>query len=472
MKITTLLIIFFLSFSHAGLFDKDIEFKDNKTDMKRKTPANKEYLLSYNNILEEVRTSVVNISTKKNIKLNNTYANPFFNDPFFNDFFRGFNNPRFNIPKERVERSLGSGVIVTSDGYIVTNNHVIEGASQIKISIPDNKKEYDARIIGTDPKTDLAVIKIDEKNLNAITFYDSDKAKLGDIVFALGNPFGVGQTITQGIISATGRTSIGINEYENFIQTDAPINPGNSGGALINSAGNLIGINSAIISKSGGNVGIGFSIPSNMVERISKILINDGQYTRAYLGVSISDVTDEISNFYGTRDGALITSVQKGTPANKAELKRGDLIISIDSKKIKSANHLKNTIASYTPDNKIKINFLRNKTEFSKEIKLGSNEDLKYDNSYGFNYEGMKVEILNEQLRKKLGISSNINGVYVSDVKEDSKAFKSGILKGDIIIQIENKEISNIEEFKKEIKTSAEKRIYLYRRGVINITVL
>ncbi|PLY05518.1 MAG: peptidase S1 [Arcobacter sp.] len=472
MKIITLLAIFFLSFLQAGIFDKDVEFKYNKTDMQRKTPANKEYLLSYNNILEEVRTSVVNISTKKNIKLNRTYANPFFNDPFFNDFFRGFNNPRFSIPKEKVERALGSGVIVTSDGYIVTNTHVIDGADQIKVSIPDKKKEYDAKIIGTDPKTDLAVIKIDAKDLNAITFYDSDKAKLGDIVFALGNPFGVGETITQGMISATGRTSVGINEYENFIQTDAPINPGNSGGALINSAGSLIGINSAIISKSGGNVGIGFAIPSNMVERVSKILINDGKYTRAYLGVSISDITDDISNFYGTKDGALVTSVQENTPADKIGLKRGDLIISVDNKKIKSANQIRNTIGTYSPDSKIKIVFLRDKTKFTKEVKLGSNEDISYDNGYGVNYKGMKVEVLDEQLKKKLGISYNINGVYVSDVKEDSKSSKAGILRGDIIVQIENKEVSNIEEFKKATKSSGEKRIYLYRRGVITITVL
>ncbi len=472
MKTIILTTILFISFLNAELFDKDVQFKYNKSDLKRKQPANNEYLISYNNILEKVRTSVVNISTKKNLKTNKSYANPFFNDPFFNQFFRDFNNPRFNIPKERVEQSLGSGVIVTQDGYIVTNNHVIDGADLIKVSIPGKKKEFDAKIIGTDEKTDLAVIKINAKNLNAITFYDSEEAKLGDIVFALGNPFGVGQTITQGMISATGRSSVGINEYENFIQTDAPINPGNSGGALINSAGNLIGINSAIISKSGGNVGIGFAIPSNMVERIAKSLIDDGEYTRAYLGVSISDINEDLSNFYGTKDGALVTEVQEGTAARKVGLKRGDLIVSIDNKKIKSANQLRNIIGTYHPKSKVTIKFLRNKKEFVKQIKLGSSKESNYDSGFGLTYKGMKIEALDETLKKRLGISSIINGVYVADVKKDSRASNAGILQGDIIVQIENKEISNIEEFKKAMKSSSEKRIYLYRRGAINITVL
>lgn len=472
MKAILFSSILFFSLLNAGLFDKDVEFKYNKLEMKRNQPANKEYLLSYNNILEEVRTSVVNISTKKNLKLNRTYANPFFNDPFFNEFFKGFNNPLFNIPKERVERSLGSGVIVTKNGYIVTNNHVIDGADQIKVYIPGKKKEYDAKIIGTDKKTDLAVIKIEAKDLNAITFYDSDEAKLGDIVFALGNPFGVGQTITQGMISATGRSTIGINEYEDFIQTDAPINPGNSGGALINSVGNLIGINSAIISKSGGNVGIGFAIPSNMVAKVAKTLINDGEYIRAYLGVSISDINEEISTFYNMKDGALVTGVEEGTPASKLGLKRGDLIIAIDNKKIKSANQLRNTIGTYSPKTSVSIKFLRNKKEIIKQVKLGSKKDSTYDSSFGFNYMGMKIEALDETLKRKLGISLNINGVYVSEVKENTKASHAGILKGDIILQIENKEVSNIEEFKNAVNSSSQKRIYLYRRGAINITVL
>jgi serine protease Do len=227
----------------------------------------------------------------------------------------------------------GSGVIISTNGYIVTNNHVVAGADEIKVGIAGDKKEYTAKLVGTDAKSDVAIIKIEAKNLNAVTFYNSDKVKVGDVVFALGNPFGVGETITQGIVSATGRSGIGIVEYEDFIQTDASINPGNSGGALINSAGHLIGINSAIISRTGGNVGIGLAIPSNMVTSIATQLIDTGKYTRAYLGVSISDVNEDMSSFYDNNYGGLIISIEENSPAAKAGLKRGDLIISINGKK-------------------------------------------------------------------------------------------------------------------------------------------
>ncbi|WP_229860102.1 trypsin-like peptidase domain-containing protein [Candidatus Sulfurimonas baltica] len=227
-----------------------VEFKYAPTDTQRQHPTSQDYILSYNNILENVRTSVVNISTKRTLNNMQAESNPFMNDPYFREFFK---NQR-QIPQERVQSALGSGVIISKDGYIITNNHVVDGSDIIKVSIAGDKKEYEAQLIGKDEKSDLAIIKIEAKDLNAVTFYNSDKVKVGDIVFALGNPFGVGETITQGIVSATGRSGVGIVEYEDFIQTDASINPGNSGGALINSAGHLIGINSAIISKSGGTL--------------------------------------------------------------------------------------------------------------------------------------------------------------------------------------------------------------------------
>ena len=460
------------SIMYAGLFDKNFEFQKSQNELKREFPTQEKYLLSYNNILEEVRTSVVNISTKKNVKVRNGYANPFFNDPFFRDFFRGFGNPNFNVPQKRVQQSLGSGVIISEDGYIVTNNHVIEGADEITVTIPNLKKDFDAKIIGTDEKSDLAVIKIDSKDLNAIKLYDSNKVKLGDVVFALGNPFGIGQTITQGMVSATGRSSVGIVEYENFIQTDAPINPGNSGGALINSAGYLIGINSAIISKSGGNVGIGFAIPSNMVEKIVKILINDGEFIRAYLGVSIADVQDNLSKFYGKNAGAVVTSVQKDTPAEKIGLKRGDLIISVNNTKIDSAASLKNIIGTFKANEKVKIEYLRNKNLISQEVKLGSSDDATYESGFGMDYKGMQVEPLSENIKKELGIPKYISGVYISEIKENSIASKKGIEKGDIIIQIENNEISNLKDFKEAIKNNSEKRFYINRRGNIYILVM
>jgi serine protease Do len=468
MKKLIVVCIVFLSLLNAGLLDKQVKFKHADTQMQRKTPAHKDFLLSYNSVLEDIRSSVVNISTEKNVQMNRGgFANPFFDDPVFREFFKGFGDPGLNIPQERIQRSLGSGVIISEEGYIMTNNHVVEGADKIKVSIFGKKKEYDAELIGTDAKSDLAVIKIDAKDLNAITFYDSEKVRIGDVVFALGNPFGVGETITQGIVSATGRSSVGIVEYENFIQTDASINPGNSGGALVNSAGYLIGINSAIISRSGGNVGIGFAIPSNMVENIGKAIIEDGKVTRAYLGVGISDISDELSSFYGKKFGALVTSVETGTPAEKMGLKRGDLIVAVNGKEIDSSNALRNLIGSMSPGTVVKIKFLRNKTVHEESVKLQGPSAKGSFGTYGYEYEGMHVEPVTPQIRNAMGLSTSIQGVYVSKIKAKSEAEQRGIRKGDVVIQVEDEEISDVEAFIKAVRGFGKKRIYLYRRGMI-----
>lgn len=461
-----------LSFILAAslLYSKEsIELNFAPKSLERETPASQTKILSYNTVLEKAQKSLVNISTQKSVE-NQIYANPFMNDPFFREFFRGYDNGR--VPQERIERSLGSGVIISQDGYIVTNNHVVEGADKIKVSITGDQKEYDAKVIGRDAKSDIAIIKIDIKSADAISFYDSDDVKVGDVVFALGNPFGVGQTITQGIVSATGRSSVGIVEYENFIQTDASINPGNSGGALINSAGYLIGINSAIISKSGGNVGIGFAIPSNMVSSIAKELIENGKFTRAYLGVAITNVSDDMSGFYNNRFGALITSIEDDTPAAKAGLKRGDLITAIDGKKIDSASKLKNIIGTYPPDATIKVTLLRDKKEITKEVKLGSQENSKSSLSGDYAYKGLSVAPLDKNAKNQYGIGANVKGVIVTEIEKDSPASSTGIMQGDIIIQIENAEISDLEDFKRATANQNKKRIYIYRRGAILAVVL
>jgi len=452
----------------SAVYAKDsIEFKYANENMERKHPTNQNFILSYNNILQNVRTSVVNISTQKTVN-GGTYANPFMDDPRFRDFFRNFGQGQ--IPQERVQRALGSGVIISKNGYIVTNNHVVDGADKIMVSIAGDKKEYKAKLIGKDAKSDIAIIKIEAKNLNSATFYNSDKVKVGDVVFALGNPFGVGETITQGIVSATGRSGVGIVEYENFIQTDASINPGNSGGALINSAGHLIGINSAIISRSGGNVGIGFSIPSNMVTSIATALIDSGKYTRAYLGVAISDVSDDMSSFYNNQFGALITAVEDDTPAKKAGLKRGDLIIEVNSKKVQSASELKNIIGSFAPEKKVNIKILRDKKVKTLSVKLGSLDNA--STSGELTYKGLSVENLSAPSRRQLRVPNAIDGVLVSQVELKSEASVIGIEKGDIIIQIENFEIKNLDDFKKAIKTKTKKRIYVYRNGGVFAVVL
>ncbi len=443
---------------------ESVEFKYAPKDMERVSPANQNQILSYNNVLEKVRTSIVNISIKKEISGNFYSANPFFNDPFFREFFKGYGD----IPQERIQKSLGSGVIVSNDGYIVTNNHVVDGADEIIINLAGDKKEYEAKLIGKDEKSDLAVVKIEAKNLNAITFYDSDKVKVGDIVFALGNPFGVGETITQGIVSATGRSGVGIVEYEDFIQTDASINPGNSGGALINSAGHLIGINSAIISKSGGNVGIGFAIPSNMVTSIATSLIDSGKFTRAYLGVNISDVSEDMSSFYDNNYGALITGVEDNSPAAKAGLKRGDLIISINGKKIESASELKNIIGSYAPQRVVNIKFLRDKKIDIVNVTLATLDNKIVAGE--LEYKGMKLVQINSMHKQQFNIT--INGVLVTEVDEKSESYNLGVRKNDIIIQIENSEIATLDDFKRATVTQEKKRFFIYRRGAIYAIVL
>lgn len=475
LKKAIILTLLLFTFSHAGIFDKKFNFQKADENIQREYPSNEKYILSYNNILENIRNSVVNISTKKNVKTG-AYANPFFGDPFFDQFFRNFGGPGFNLPSDRVQSSLGSGVIVSSDGYIVTNHHVVEGADVIKVAIPGVRTEYEGKIVGSDKKSDIAVIKIDAKDLNVIKLANSDKAKVGDIVFALGNPFGVGETITQGIISATRKSSIGIVEHENFIQTDASINPGNSGGALVNSAGHLIGINSAIISKSGGNVGIGFAIPSNMVINIASSLIDNGKFTRAYLGVGISDITKDLSEFYKHKYGALVTGIGKDTPAEKLGLKRGDLIIKINDTIIENASSLKNTIISLSPDTKVTVTYVRDNKEFQGMITLSKLEDEEQlhnpVNQNNYKYKGLSVETLTDTMKKSLGISPKTNGVYISKVDPQSKAAKSGIRQGDIVVQIEYNEIKTIDDMKKFGKEKKNQRVYIMRQSGVYVVVL
>ncbi|MDA3909379.1 MAG: trypsin-like peptidase domain-containing protein [Sulfurimonas sp.] len=437
------------------LYSKDsVEFNYANENTQRKNPISQDFILSYNNVLENVRTSVVNISTRKTITSPNTFGNP-------------YNNGQDRMP----QGASGSGVIISTNGYIVTNYHVVAGADEIKVSIAGDKKEYNAKLIGTDAKSDIAIIKIERKNLNAVTFLNSDKVKVGDVVFALGNPFGVGETITQGIVSATGRSGIGIVEYEDFIQTDASINPGNSGGALINSAGHLIGINSAIISRTGGNVGIGLAIPSNMVTSIATQLINTGKYSRAYLGVGTSDVNEDMSSFYDNKYGGLIISIEENSPASKAGLKRGDLILWINEKKVESASGLKNIIGSFQPLKVVSIKFLRDKKVDVVNVELGSLDNQIASGT--LNYKGMNVVPLPVELQKLLRANANIRGgVLVDKVELNSEAHSIGIIKDDIIVQVEDSEILSIDDFKASISSLNKKRIYLFRRGNIFAIVL
>ena len=299
--------------------------------------------------------SVVNISTTRVIKSREEAPFDLFDDPFFRRFF-GDQFPHPNVPKEHKEQSLGSGVIVSEDGYIVTNNHVIEKAQEIKVLL-SNKKDYKAKLIGADPKTDIAVIKIDAKGLPALPWGDSNKLKVGEIVFAIGNPFGLNQTVTMGMISAVGRANVGIADYEDFIQTDAAINPGNSGGALINARGELIGINTAILSRTGGYQGIGFAVPSSMARQVMDSLVKYKKVVRGWLGVSIQEVTSDLAEEFGVKDlkGALVSGVMKGSPAEKAGIKQGDVILQFNGKIVEDTGHLRNMVSQTPVGSTVKV---------------------------------------------------------------------------------------------------------------------
>jgi serine protease Do len=427
-------------------------------------------ILSFNQAIEHASHCVVNISASRKVEQRIPQA---FMDPFFRQFFdMPFGQ---SMPRERVERSLGSGVIVTEDGYIVTNNHVIDGADEVKVTLPGSKKEYTAKIVGTDSKTDIAVIKIDFKGkLPAIKMGDSDSLKTGDVVFAIGNPFGVGESVSQGIISALGKNSVGINQYENFIQTDAAINPGNSGGALVDSRGVLIGINSAIISRSGANNGIGFAIPVNMVKRVATQLIENGQIAYGYLGVSISDITPDLYKAYRHHYGAIVLNVEDDAPAQKAGLKRGDLILAVNGDKVENASELKNMIGSIAPGKKVRLQVERNKKTITVTATLTRfpDDQVKIEGDKGM-VEGLSLQNLTPRLRKQLGIPDDIDGVFVTNVKPGSTADKAGFMPGDIIIQIEDMMIRNVSDVAKAMrKYHDDKRVYVNRRGLIRILLV
>jgi serine protease Do len=448
-----------------------INFNEAPRTFKRVMPeSGKNIVISYYDAIKEAKDSVVNISTKKRVKLPKMHSMPFFNDPFFKQFF----GPMFKnqLPQNRIQRSLGSGVIISSDGYIVTNNHVIQNSDEITVTIPGDDREYKAKVIGKDALTDIAVIKIDKKNLKAIKIANSKDIRLGDVVFAIGNPFGIGETVTQGIISALNRQNVGINTYENFIQTDAAINPGNSGGALVDSRGALIGINSAIITRSGGNNGIGFAIPSNMVKEVVKTLIEKGKIERGYLGVIIEDLKGVLKEIYKNQEGALVVEVTNDGAAKKAGLKRGDLIIEVDGKKIANANELKTVIGSYPPNKDIIIKYERDKKIYTTKVKLKERPSLN-QNTNSEELMGIKAQNLTDEIKKMYNIPADIKGVLVTEVKENSKAEKAGIKPGDVIIQIENKEIENLDDLKEAIKKHKTPfRVYIKRQGVPLISVI
>ena len=441
------------------------------------SPEAKQFLNTMSKSLAEVaeaaKPSVVNISTTTTVEMGEQPYGEFFNDPFFKKFFGDDSD---SMPKRKFRSAaLGSGVIVSRDGYILTASHVVQNAEEIKIILND-KREFKGRVIGIDPQTDVAVIKIDAKDLPAIKMGNSGSAKAGDVVIAIGNPFGLNQTITMGIVSAIGRANVGISEYEDFIQTDAAINPGNSGGALVNTNGELIGINTAIFSTSGGFMGIGFAIPSNLVNTVAQSIIKYGKVIRGWFGITIQDLTPELAKSFGIKQekGALVTDVMKNSPAERAGFKRGDLIVEFDGKPVESPAKLRNTVANTAPGKVAKVKIIREGRaetltatigEFPvmKPAKKGEPKKGEYENAL----KGVSVQDLTPDLRKGLNIPDDVKGVIVVNVSDESPA-RDVLTKGDVIQEINRRTIRGLKDYEdivSRIGAAESVLLLVYRNG-------
>ena len=420
-------------------------------------------------VSEIVKPSVVNISTTTTVSIKESPFGDFFNDPYFRKFFGEQFGPHGGQKKYKTA-ALGSGVIVTEDGYILTNNHVVQNVDEIKVILQD-KREFTGKLIGTDPQTDLAIIKVKAAGLPAIKIGDSNTLKVGELVIAVGNPFALGNTITMGIVSAVGRSHVGIADYEDFIQTDAAINPGNSGGALVNIRAELVGINTAIFSTTGGNIGIGFAIPSSMAQTVMDSIIRHGKMIRGWLGVSIQDLTPELTKHFEIKEvkGALVADVVKNGPAAKAGLKRGDLIVEFDGEVVDDSAALRNMVAGRHPGKTVRLKIIREGKEKSLPVMLGElpKTTVTQRSEYGNVMEGIYVQDLTPEIRRGLGIPDKVTGVIVTNVEEDVTAFEA-LKQNDILLEINRKSIYNMKDYRAVvagIKPEDSVLLLVYREG-------
>ena len=406
--------------------------------------------------------AVVSISSSRMVKVPQS---PFFNDPFFQQFF-GRQGPQ--APQQQRERGLGSGVIVSPDGYILTNNHVIDKATDIKVMLSD-KRQFVGKVVGADPKTDIAVVKIEATGLPTITLGDSSKIEVGDYAFAIGNPFGVGETATMGIISATGRNGLDIEDYEDFIQTDAAINPGNSGGALLNARGELVGVNTAILSGgSGGNQGIGFAIPINMAKYVMDQILKHGKVVRGYIGVGMQEVTPDLAKAFNVpaEKGGLVGSVEPNSPGDKAGLKRGDVITELNGQPISGPNDLRLKVGSMAPGTKVNLKINRNGETRDVSLTLGEAPTGKGANAEGGAAEnspmqGVQVDELTGDIRQQLGLGADVKGVVVAQVPDGSPASDAGLQRGDVIQQVNRKPVSSVDDYERLIREAGKQSLVL-----------
>jgi serine protease Do len=427
-------------------------------------PAPAPATTSYAHIVDAVAPAVVTVHVEKRAAMVPTGLP---DDPFGEFFGRGAQGPR-QAPRQQQrmprQSGLGSGVITTPDGYILTNNHVIDGVDTVRVELADNRS-FDAKVVGADPATDVAVLKINGTKLPTVRIGDSSRVRVGDVVLAIGNPLGVGQTVTMGIISAKGRaTGVGDGSYEDFLQTDAPINQGNSGGALVNLNGELVGINSQILSPSGGNIGLGFAIPANMARAVMDQLKTNGVVTRGKLGVSVQSLSPDLADSLKLADsrGALVSGVEPGSPAAKAGVQRGDVITSLNGEKVSDSNALRNRIAGTTPGATITIDLLRDGRSETLRATLGALESVQRRASAGEGEPnsgrfGMAVEPLTPQVASELGISDRKSAVVVRDVDPDGAAAAAGLKPGDVISQVNGRGVTTPEELKSALNTVSDR---------------
>jgi serine protease Do len=416
-------------------------------------------------VVKPVLPAVVNISSSRLVRPQGNQLNPFFNNPFFQQFFGG----QMPQPRPQREEALGSGVIVTHDGYILTNNHVVAKGTDIKVFLP-NKQQYTAKVVGTDQKTDIAVLKIQATNLPTVTFGDSSKLQVADYVLAIGDPFGIGETVTMGIVSATARSQLGIENYEDFIQTDAAINPGNSGGALINARGELIGINTAILSGgSGGNQGIGFAIPINLARYIMDQILKYGKVTRGFLGVGIQDISAPVAKTYGVpaNQGAIVSDVQPNSPAAKVGLERGDVITQLNGQPVQGANDLKLKVGEMRPGTTVHLKVLRNGAARDVTMTLGEQPENQQRAGAGSGeqqptlMQGVAVQDLTPDILQQLGLPGDTKGVVVANVASGSAAEAAGLQRGDVIEQVNRHPVDSVSQYEREVRAAGNQTIVL-----------
>lgn len=432
------------------------------TPLDRKDPAR---VTSYADVLDEVRPAVVSVFSTRVVR-QRQFHSPFGDDPFFRRFF-GIPEGR---EREHRRQGLGSGVIVSPNGYVLTNNHVIEGADEIKVALSD-QREYEAKVVGTDPKTDIAILKIDASDLPVAVLADSEQIRVGDIAFALGNPLGIGQTVTMGIVSATGRMDIGIlgqGGYENFIQTDAAINQGNSGGPLVDAQGRVIGINTAILSRSGGNIGIGFAIPSGIVANVMESLIETGTVERGFMGVVPQPLTAELAEAFNVPDGrgALIGDVVPGGAADKAGIRRGDVVIRVGDQPIRNHTALRLVVGQMRPGVATEVELIRDGERQVVEVLLDRRDDealavARPGRTAQF-LEGVSVEPVTPELRQEHQLPENVAGLVVTEVDADSR-YAEDLPVGSVIVEINRRKVNDLSSAQAALQDGRNLLLVSYR---------